>query len=316
MEQPIKISVVSPVYRAEKIIPELVKQLLAELSKITPDFEIILVEDASPDNSWNEIGIACQRDKRIKGVKLSRNFGQHNAISAGLKYIKSEWVVVMDCDLQDRPDEIVRLYQKALEGFHIVYARRVVRQDHFFKRLSSKIFYLVFDYLSDINSDNSIANFGIYHYKVIRQFNLMNEHSRAFTTLVNFLGFKKTAIEVQHAERFEGKSSYSFRKLVKLAVDASIANSNKPLRLAVKLGFIVSFLSLILAVYNILAHLSGIIKVPGFTSTIFSIWFVGGLILFIMGILGIYMGKIFDEVKARPLFVVEEEVNINNGQWI
>lgn len=310
MTQPIKISIVSPVYRAEKIIPELVDQLITELSKITADFEIVLVEDASPDNSWEQIEKACQLHSQVKGIKLSRNFGQHYAITAGLRYAKGEWIVVMDCDLQDRPDEIANLLKKSEEGYHIVYARRVVRKDGFFKRLSSWIFYLFFDYLSGISSDGSIANFGIYHYKVIRQFNQLNEHSRAFTTLVNLLGFKKCAIDVQHSQRFEGKSTYSFRKLVQLALDASIANSNKPLRMAVKLGFMVSFLSLVLAAYNVIAHAAGIIKVPGFTTTIFSIWFVGGLILFIMGILGVYMGKIFDEVKARPLFVVEEEVNI------
>lgn len=311
MIQPIKISVVSPVYRAEKIIPELVNQLITELSEITSDFEIILVEDASPDGSWEQIELACKLNKQVKGVKLSRNFGQHYAITAGLRYAKGEWVVVMDCDLQDRPDEIMNLYKKAQEGYHIVYARRVTRKDGFFKRFGSKLFYIVFDYLSGITSDNSIANFGIYHHKVIEQFNQLKEHSRAFTTLINLLGFTRCAINVQHSKRFEGKSTYSFRKLTQLALDASIANSNKPLRMAVKLGFAVSILSLLLAAYNILAHMVGIIKVPGFTTTIFSIWFVGGLILFILGILGIYMGKIFDEVKARPLFVVEKELNIS-----
>lgn len=312
MEYPCKISVVSPVYGAENIVEELVSQLISELKKITNDFEIILVEDHSPDNSWRAIEKCCAQNIQVKGLKLSRNFGQHYAISAGLAHAKGEWVVVMDCDLQDRPDEIVNLYQKALEGFQIVYAQRIFRQDKLLKRLSSKVFYMIFDYLSGISSDNSIANFGIYHQKVIAEFNQMKEQSRAFTTLLNYLGFDKTAIEVKHSERFEGNSSYSLRKLLKLAFDVIIANSNKPLRLAVKLGFFVSFLSVLLAAYNVVAHIAGVIKVPGFTSTIFSIWFVGGLILFILGIIGIYLGKIFDEVKARPLYVVQRKLNMDS----
>lgn len=304
------ISVVSPVYKAEKIVLELVKQNIEQISKITNNFEIILVEDCSPDNSWEAIISACAMDSRVKGVRLSRNFGQHYAITAGLRYAKGEWVVVMDCDLQDNPKEIINLYSKALEGYNIVYARRFERQDKFMKRLSSKMFYAVYNYLSGLDADGSVANFGIYNHKVIDSFNRMGEHSRSFVALLSHLGYTQTAIDVEHLNRYEGASSYSFKKLVKLAIDVCLANSNKPLVLTAKLGFTVSLISLFLALYNVIAYFTHINDLPGYTTTVFSIWFVGGLLMLIMGIIGLYIGKIFDEVKARPLFIVEESINI------
>ncbi|MDR2836326.1 MAG: glycosyltransferase family 2 protein [Bacteroidales bacterium] len=306
----IRISVVSPVYRAEKIVSELVKQLHEKLSEITNDYEIILVNDASPDNSWFAISNECKKDIRVKGINLSRNFGQHYAITAGLSFANGEWVVVMDCDLQDRPDEIQNLYKKSQEGYDIVYAQRVERQDKFFKRLSSRLFHNVYSYLSGIQTDKSIANFGIYHHKVIEEFNKMKEAVRFFPSLVEYLGFQKTAIEVKHAERFEGKTSYSFSKLLRLSTDVILSNSNKPLKLTVKLGFIISMISFLLAFYNVIAHLFGIIKVEGFTTTVFSIWFVGGLILLVLGVVGLYIGKIFDQVKGRQIFIIRNTCNL------
>ncbi|GHT22580.1 glycosyl transferase [Bacteroidia bacterium] len=304
------ISVVSPVYRAEKIVEELVRQLHETVSQITDDYEIILVNDASPDDSWLAISRECAQDARVKGINLSRNFGQHYAITAGLSYARGEWVVVMDCDLQDRPDEIPNLYAKAQEGWDIVYARRAERQDKFFKRLSSKLFNSVYNYLSGMNKDATVANFGIYTYKVIAEYNKMREAARSFFTLMDYLGFKKTAIDVKHSERYEGKTSYSLYKLIHLSADVILSNSNKPLKLTVSLGFILSSLSFLLAFYNILAKLLGITKVDGFTTTVFSIWFVGGLILLVLGVLGLYIGRIFDQVKERQLFIVRDEINV------
>ncbi len=303
------ISVVSPIYRAENIVSELVKQLHENLSKITNDYEIILVNDASPDNSWQKMQEECNKDNRVKGINLSRNFGQHYSITAGLQYAKGEWIVVMDCDLQDRPDEIPNLYNKAQEGWDIVYAQREARKDNFLKKMSSKIFFIIYDYLSGLKSDGSIANFGIYNQKVIQEYNKMKELARSFPSLITYLGFRTTAIPVIHAERAEGSSSYTLRKLLRLSSDVILSNSNKPLKLAVKLGFSISLISFLLALYNVIAHLFGVIKVPGFTTTIFSIWFVGGLILFLLGIVGLYVGKIFDQVKERQLYIVQEKLN-------
>ena len=305
----ILLSIISPVYRAENIVPELVHQIGLAVSSITENFEIILVNDASPDGSWEAILAECAKDPRVKGINLSRNFGQHYAITAGLSLAQGEWNVVMDCDLQDRPDEIPNLYRKAQEGYDIVFAQRLFRIDNLFKRASSAIFHILYNYFSGVKTDKTIANFGIYHHKVIAEFNKMPERARSFPSLVSYLGFKSTALPVRHASRYEGQTTYSLYKLIKLSFDVTIANSNKPLHLAVEWGFVMAFIAFLLALYNLLAYCTGIIRVPGFTTTVFSIWFVGGILLTMLGIVGLYIGKIFEQVKGRPLFVIAEKVN-------
>ena len=307
----IKLSIVSPVYRAEKMVHMLVERIVKSVTTITEDFEIILVNDASPDASWSVIEHECAQDKRVKGINLSRNFGQHYAITAGLNYAKGEWVVVMDCDLQDRPEEIPALYQKALEGYDIVYARRKQRQDKWLKRITSRMFNAVLNWLSGSKKDKEVANFGIYHRNVITEYNKISEYARSFGSLIRYLGFRTTTIDVQHALRAEGKSSYTLHRMLKLTFDVIISNSNKPLRMAVGLGFSMSALSFLLALYNVVARMVGIISFPGYTTTVFSIWFVGGLMLFVMGILGLYIGKIFDQVKGRPNYIVRDKLNID-----
>ena len=310
MESKPYISIVSPVYRGVKMVVELVRRIVESVSSITDDYEIILVNDASPDNSWAEILKQCECNPRVKGINLSRNFGQHYAITAGLHYATGEWVIVMDCDLQDRPEEIPNLYNKAQEGYDIVYARRAVRKDGVLKKSTSALFYRVFRSLSGIQSDKTIANFGIYHKQVIEEFNKMPEQSRFFPSQVKYLGFKDTAIDVVHNARYEGKSTYNLRKRFKLGFDVIVSNSNKPLRFAVGVGFCMSALSFILALYNVIAKWVGVIRVPGYTTTVFSIWFVGGLLLLVMGIMGLYIGKIYDQVKGRQLYIVKDKVNL------
>ncbi len=310
MNSRLVISVVSPVYYGERMVAELVRRNVASVSTITDDYEIILVNDASPDNSWEEIVKQCAANPRVKGINLSRNFGQHYAITAGLHYATGEWVVVMDCDLQDRPEEIPNLYKKAQEGYDIVYARRAVRRDNRIKKRTSALFYHVFRRLSGIQSDKAIANFGIYNKRVIQEFNKMPEQSRFFPSQIRYLGFKDASINVEHNERSEGKSSYSLLKRFKLGFDVIVSNSNKPLRFAVGLGFGMSALSFILALYNIIAKWVGVIQVPGYTTTVFSIWFVGGLLLLVMGIMGLYIGKIYDQVKGRQLFIIKDKINL------
>ena len=306
----IRISVVSPVYKGERMVAELVRRNVESIRTITDDYEIILVNDASPDDSWSEIVKQCTDNSKVKGINLSRNFGQHYAISAGLRYAIGDWVVVMDCDLQDRPEEIPNLYRKAQEGFDIVYARRAVRKDSFIKKSTSSLFYRVFSHLSGMESDEAVANFGIYHKRVIEEFNRMPEQARFFPSQIRYLGFRDTSIDVLHSGRAEGKSSYSLLKRFKLGFDVIISNSNKPLRFAVGLGFGMSAISFLLALYNVIAKWAGIIRVPGYTTTVFSIWFVGGLLLLVMGIVGIYIGKIYDQVKGRQLFIIKDKVNL------
>lgn len=303
------ISVVSPIYKGEKMLDALVQRISTALSPLTEHYEIILVNDHSLDLSWDKICKICSDDKRVKGIELSRNFGQHYAISAGLAHASGEWVVVMDCDLQDRPEEIPHLYAKAQEGWDIVFARRVNRRDTWFKRFQSHAFHSVYNWLSGMQSDETIANFGIFHRNVIQAFNSMPEKARSFGSLIGYLGFRTSTLDVQHDARGEGSSGYTFAKLIKLSTDVIISNSNKPLRMAISMGFLMSSLALLLAVYNVVAKLVGIIRVSGYTTTVFSIWFVGGLLLFVMGILGLYIGKIFDQVKDRPLFIIRSKLN-------
>lgn len=309
-EKNIHLSVVSPVYRAENIVSELVKQVREAVQTITDDFEIILVNDASPDASWEKIKDECQIDKRVKGINLSRNFGQHYAITAGLNYAKGEWVVVMDCDLQDRPDEIPNLYRKAQEGYDSVFAQRKVRNDGFLKKNLSRLFYKLFSYLTETKQDASVANFGIYHHKVIEALLSMKDQIRFFPTMVQWVGFRKYYLPVKHSERFEGKSSYNFKGLFKLALNSILAFSDKPLRLTVKLGFSIALISFIVMLIYFIMYLTGAIKVLGFTSLIISFWFLSGIIIFILGFVGLYIGKVFEKVKDRPNFIVKDEVNI------
>ena len=304
-------SIVSPVYKGEEMVSELVSRIEQSVSKITEQFEIILVNDASPDDSWKKIEEECRKNQKVKGINLSRNFGQYYAISAGLSFAKGDWVVVLDCDLQDRPEEIPNLYKKAQEGYDIVYARRQDRKDSFFKRMSSSLFHSIYDFLSGMKTDKQIANFVLMNHSVVAEFNNLREVSRSFTPLLNYLGFRSTFVNVEHSCREEGKSSYTMKKLFKASSDTIISNSNTPLKLAVSIGFIMTIISICFALYNIIARLLGLIQVKGYTTTIFSIWFIGGLILCFLGVVGIYIGRIFDQVKGRPFYIVQEKINID-----
>ncbi|SFW28295.1 dolichol-phosphate mannosyltransferase [Prevotellaceae bacterium HUN156] len=307
-----KLSIVSPVYRGEKMLEELVRRIHAAISPITDDYEIVLVNDCSPDNSWEKIADICTNDQRVKGINLSRNFGQPYAITAGLTYAKGDYIAVIDCDLQNKPEDLPAMYEKALEGYDVVSARRVVRDDTFLKRMSSAVFHKVYDFLSGFDTDKAVAEFGIYSKKIVKVYCSIPEYSRSFVELIHTLGFKKTTVDVSHDHRLEGESSYNLHRLLVLSYNSIISNSNRPLYLSVTLGFLMSLLSFLMAVYNIFAKFAGLNEVAGYTSTIFSIWFVGGLLLFMMGILGLYIGKIFDQVKGRPVFIVSETLNIED----
>lgn len=305
------ISVVSPEYKGAKIIPELVARNIASISTITDDFEIILVNDGSPDDSWAAIKKECAKDSRVKGINLSRNFGQHYAISAGLACTKGDWVVVMDCDLQDRPEVIPVLLNTAKEGFDYVQVRRINKKFNFWKRMTSIWFHAALDWLSGAKTDAAIGNFGIYSKQVINAINEMPESIRSLGSQLRYVGFNGASVDIEHSDRAEGHSSYTLSKLIKHAQDVIIANSNKPLKIAVKLGLTISIVSFLLAIYNIIARIVGLINVPGYTTTVFSIWFVGGLLLLMLGIIGLYLGKVFDQVKGRPFFIIKDKVNFD-----
>ncbi len=302
------ISIAIPVYRAEKIVENLVAEIQGAMEQLNLPYEIILVDDRSPDDSWNVMKSLSARYDNIKSIRLSKNFGQHPAIMAGLSKTLGEWVVVMDCDLQDQPKEIVKLYKKATEGFEVVLARRVQRADGFLKKLSSKIFSKVFSYFTETEYNNEIANYGIYHRKVILSILEITDYIKFFPLFVNFVGYKSTSIVVEHAFREEGKSSYSLSRLVSLAFNTIISFSNKPLKMFVKFGMLISFISILFGVYTIYEALTNKIAVVGYSSLIVSIWFLSGVIITTIGITGIYVGKIFDQTKNRPVFIIDEVI--------
>ena len=302
------ISIVSPVYRAEKILPILVSEINLVMERIGEDYEIILVDDRSPDNSWEVMKVLSSQNPKIKSIRLSRNFGQHSAIFAGLTKAKGDWVVVMDCDMQDQPKEIAKLYKKALEGYDIVLGQRENRKDKFLKKLSSKLFYKVFNYLSGGQFNNEIGNFGIYKKKVIDSILNINDYIKFPPLFINWVGFKSVSIPIEHGEREEGKSSYSISRLLKLAFNVIISFSDKPLRLFINFGLGISILSFILGIYYLYLSITHKITQPGFSSLILSIWFLSGIIISCIGIVGVYLGKTFDQAKNRPTFIIDEEL--------
>ena len=298
------ISVIVPVYKAEDCLHELCRRLVPALELISTDFEIIMVEDCGGDHSWEIIGQLAEADPRIKGLQFSRNFGQHYGITAGLDYCSGDWAVVMDCDLQDAPEAIPDLYAKAQEGFDVVLARRVMRKDGMRKTLGSRLFYKLFAYLADMDYDPAVGNFRIISRKVIDSCCSMREKLRFFGGMIDWLGFPTTTIDTEHGERFAGETSYTFPALLRLATDTIIAYSDKPLRMSIKLGFSLSVLAFIAGL--VLLVYASIYSVPimGWSSLIVSLYFIGGIIIANLGIIGIYLGKTFDETKKRPLYII------------
>ena len=304
-----KLSIISPVYKASGMINNLVRRIEASVKIITLNYEIILVDDACPENSWDVIADLAKNNSKIKGIKLSRNFGQHHAISAGIDHAQGDWVVVMDCDLQDQPEEIIKLYKEAQKGFDIVLACRTNRQDGFIKRTYSKVFYRTLGYLTGSHQDETVANFGLYSKRVVSEMKGLRESIRYFPTMVKWVGFKTSKIEVEHASRTEGKSTYNFKRMLNLALDIILAFTDKPLRLVLKFGVVISLVSLIMTIYNLIKWILGDISVLGYSSLIISIWFLSGCILIMLGIVGLYIGKTFEQVKNRPIYIIEEKVN-------
>jgi glycosyltransferase involved in cell wall biosynthesis len=309
----VEISVVLPVYKCGECVPEMHRQLIAALEPLVPSFEIVMVNDGCPANSWEAVREAAASDCRVKAINLSRNFGQHYAIAAGLHHCSGNWVVVMDCDLQDRPSELPKLYRKAQEGYDIVYALRHERQDRWPKRLLSKAFSVVYNFLSDIKLDSRACNFSIVSRQVIDSYCRLKELNRSYHLMLRWLGFRSTYVSVDHAERFAGKSAYNLRRGFTLAIESITSQSNKPLVLAIRAGFLMAGSALLLGLFFVVRYLTQGIGVAGWTSVFVSIYFLGGLILANMGVLGFYLGKVFNEVKERPLYIVKDAINMGQA---
>ena len=303
------LSVVIPVLNEESLIQELIKRVTLNCEKITTDYEVLIVDDGSIDNTWSKILDASKLDKKIKGLKLSRNFGHHYALTAGLHETVGDWVVVMDGDLQDRPEVIPDLYQKSQEGYDVVFVSRMNRPERLPYKILQKIFYGLLKVLSGLDFDSSQANFSIVHRKVVDAFNSFPENARFYGSTIMWLGFKRSKIFADHGKRLSGKPSYTLKKRLRLASDIILSFSERPLKFAISVGIIVSTISIVSAAWIIYAAFTWGYSVTGWTSLIFSTFFFSGVILIFLGIIGIYLGRVFQEVKRRPLYVISERVN-------
>jgi len=306
------LSVVSPVYRAEAIVPELVRRICRAVEPMTRDFEIVLVDDGSPDGSWNAVAMECRKDMRVKGVRLSRNFGQHAAITAALAHARGQHVVVMDCDLQDDPAFIPALFAKAREGYDIVFALRRERHFAFWKNLSARAFYAVFRWLSGVDYDARIGAYSIISRQVVEGFLRFGDYRRGYVLVLGWLGFRHGYVEVEHADRHSGESSYSVWGLLRHALTIVLSYSDKPLFVSIYIGFLLSLLSFAVGVTVVAWYFTSNVgqMALGWTSLVVSLFFLSGLILMSQGVLGLYLGRVFEQVKQRPIFLVQETQNV------
>lgn len=302
----IELSIVSPVYKAETIINTLVERIISAVSKITDSYEIILVEDGGLDDSWQRIKENCIKHPEVTGIKLSRNYGQQHAIQAGLDASRGQYIITMDCDLQDRPEEIAKLLEKAKEGYEVVVASRTNRQDNKLKKYFSKLFYLVLSYLTETKQDDSVSNFVCYHKKAINAMNLIKDKNRYYPMLQQMIGFNYYKIQVNHAERADGDSSYSFSKRLRLAIDTILTFSDKPLKLSIKFGAILTFISIILAIILVGLYIFSDVEAQGWSSLALMMSFFSGIIISILGMVGLYVGRTFESVKNRPTYIIQE----------
>ena len=300
------ISIVVPVYGCRHALQELYQRIDKAMTASSLPYELLLINDACPQGSWDEIKKLAETCPKIKGINFSRNFGQHYAITAGLDHASGDWVVVMDCDLQDMPEEIPALYRKAQEGYDLVVGLRADRQDSTFRKLASIAFFKILNHLVGSKLDHRMGNFGIYSRQVINSISGLREKNRNFGLFASWVGFRRAEIEVQHAERCQGRSSYTFSKMVSFAFDSVVAYSNKPLKFFVVLGFTFSVAAFIAALWLVIRYLYLDVPASGWTSVMVSIYFSAGLIIGCVGAVGLYLGKVFDEVKNRPIYIISE----------
>lgn len=307
-----KIAVVVPVYGCPESLEELCNRLNKTLKTLTSEYEILLIEDRCPKGSWQVIERICAAEPLVKGIRFSKNFGQHYAILAGMKNTQADYVIVMDCDLQDLPEDIPNLYAKAKEGYEKVLVKRVSRRHSMWEKVSSFLFYKFLSYMTGTEQDSTVGNFGIYSKKVVDEMAMLTERSRLLTVHSRWVGFNSEYIEVIHNERHSGISSYTFSKRMALATDIILSFSDKPLWMMIKAGFSISFLSFLYAIFIFFNWLFGEVTVDGWTSVIISVWLLGGMILATLGFVGVYVAKTFDETKNRPLFIIDTKINVED----
>ena len=299
-----ELRVVVPVYGCAECLDELVSRVTAVVATITSAYEIILVDDRSPDGSWEKIKALAAVDEHVRGLRLSRNFGQHSALTAAFAESRGRWTVALDCDLQDDPDDIARLYAKAQEGYDVVLARRVRRGHSWLRRAGAALYFKMLRAFTKVDINGEYGTFSIVSQPVVEAFLRVPDRARHFIFIITWLGFRRGEIETEHGTRAAGRSSYTFGKLVRHAIDGIFFQTTVLLRWIVYLGFAVSLSGAGLAVYFICYALIEH-PYPGWTSLSVLILLTGGFIILALGVAGLYIGQIFDQVKSRPLYVVD-----------
>ena len=306
------LSIVSPVYQAAGLVEELVSRIVDSLSTLSRPYEIILVEDGSRDCSWAEIVKVCRNNPQVKGIKLSRNFGQHSAITAGLSESSGELVVVMDCDLQEDPaciPALIALCGDGEEGFDVVLTRRESPQQSRWRQFGGKLFFSIYSLLTDDSIHrHGVGTLSVLKRKVVDQFLELHDAHRHYLLLVRWLGFRSTMVAVPHSLRPTGKSSYSFKKLVMHAVDGIVSQSTRALHLSIVAGVTMGLLACAGVVFLFVAYFIWGFR-EGWASLAVLILLCSGLILLAQGVTSLYVGKSFEQGKQRPLFIISEKRN-------
>lgn len=306
-------SIVIPIYNEEENIPELYRRLGAALKKIGT-YEIIFIDDGSEDNSFQIARDIAIKDKTVKVIKFSRNFGQHPAINAGFHHATGKYIVLMDADLQDDPADIKILYEKIKEGHDIVFTQIKNSERSFFNKINSAIFHFVFSRLSGAGNPPNIGTFRIFNRKVLASVNKYSERRIVYGPLMAYIGFKSVYKEVQKSKRTKGITHYSFFNLLRMAIDSLSMYTMIPLTFMIYSGFLIAILSFFTALYFILKKMVYGIDVSGYASIIISIFFLSGVILLSLGIVGDYIFRIYQEVLHRPRFLIDEKINIEDSQ--
>lgn len=300
------ISVIIPIYNEEQTIPELYKRLYATVTEITPNYELIFINDGSKDNSLLQLMKLADEDRHVYYINLSRNFGHQVAVSAGIDACKGKAVVIIDGDLQDPPELIKALYSKYQEGCEVVYARRTSRKgENFFKKLTAKLFYRILKNLTSISIPVDTGDFRLMDQKIVHYLRQMPEQNKFLRGQIAWLGFRQTQVLFSRDKRKHGKSGYSFFKMLRFALDGITGFSDKPLQFVRNLGFLISFVSFAVILYAVYSHYILQRTITGWTSLIISSMFIGGIQLISIGIIGEYISRINKNVLQRPLYIVE-----------
>jgi len=303
----ISLSIVVPVYNEEQIIDVLVKRMTDAAKSITEDFEIIFVNDGSRDNTLPRLKEACKTDGRLHYIAFARNFGHQIAITAGMDYAKGDAIVTIDGDLQDPPELIPEMYKEYKEGFKVVYAKRTKRKgETWFKLFTAKMFYRLMARLVSFEIPLDVGDFRLISRDVLDYLKQMKEYDKYIRGQIAWLGFKSTYVMFERDERKFGTTNYPFKKMLRLAFNGITAFSDSPLKLATQLGFIVCIISFLIGMYALYGFFYTHNTLPGWASTIISITFLGGVQLLSLGIIGEYISRIINNVRNRPLYVVDE----------